>query len=99
LQPGESYDACAVREVGEELGMRLNEAPERLFKVNACAETGQEFVWVYRFETEGPFRLQPEEIETGGWFAPAVISDWIAARPQELAPGFVLIWRLLSALQ
>src|SRR4051812_43778026 len=48
LQPGETYDDCAMREVEEELGFRLPTVPERLFKVAACAQTGQEFVWAYR---------------------------------------------------
>ncbi|MFO1498822.1 MAG: NUDIX domain-containing protein [Verrucomicrobiota bacterium] len=96
LAPGEEYDACAVREVGEELGYRLPNVPERLFKIDACAATGQEFVWVYRCQAEGPFILQPEEIETGGWFASDRITAWIEERPTEFAHGFVLIWRMLA---
>src|SRR5262245_49045805 len=55
LDSGESYDACCVRELREEIG--LADAPERLFKVAACPETGHEFVWVYRCWAEGPFKL------------------------------------------
>src|SRR6059058_5512119 len=39
LDSGEDYDACAVRELWEEIGLRLDEAPLRLFKINACLET------------------------------------------------------------
>src|SRR5690349_2794495 len=39
LDRGEAYDACAVREVREELGIQLPRTPQRLFKVDACAET------------------------------------------------------------
>jgi isopentenyl-diphosphate delta-isomerase type 1 len=98
LGVGETYDSCAVREVGEELGLALKHVPERLFKIDACPETGQEFVWVYRWDAEGPFRLQPEEIETGGWFSPEQLSQWIAKRPRAFAPGFVLIWKKLEIL-
>src|SRR5262252_72609 len=48
LNAGEDYDACAVRELGEELGLKISAPPERLFKLNASAETDQEHVWVYR---------------------------------------------------
>jgi isopentenyl-diphosphate delta-isomerase type 1 len=96
LDRGEDYDACAVREVREELGVQLSEAPKRLFKVDACAETGHEFVWVYRCVHEGPFDLHPEEIECGGWFAPADVTSWMAGRPQEFASGVILIWRRLQ---
>lgn len=93
LDRGEQYDACAMREVREELGVQLPATPDRLFRIEACAETGQEFVWVYQCRHEGPFNLHPEEIERGGWFAPAEITRWMAAKPEEFASGLVLIWR------
>ena len=67
--------------------------PQRLFKIEAREETGQEFVWVYRVEAEGPFILQPDEIECGAWFSPAEIDRWVGARPQELAPAFIFFWQ------
>ena len=92
LAAGESYGACAVRELREEIGLEPARPPERLFKVVACAETGQEFVWVYRCVAEGPFRLDPEEIERGGWFALVALNRWLSEKPGELASGFVRIW-------
>jgi isopentenyldiphosphate isomerase len=97
VDSGEAYDACAVREVGEELGVALAQPPERLFKFDACTATDQEFVWVYRARHEGPFTLPPEEIERGGWFAPAEVTRWIAERPREFASAFVAIWQRLNA--
>ena len=80
LDSGEDYDACAVREVREEIGLDLKSGArgtrpselEKLFKVDARKETGWEFCWIYRCESEGPFQLHPDEIETGGWFAPEI---------------------------
>src|SRR5436853_3949962 len=60
LNTGETYDACAVRELREELGWTVVNCDEKLFKMEACEETGQEFVWVYRCVAEGPFTLHPE---------------------------------------
>lgn len=97
LDCGEDYDACAIREVREELGLNLEGCPKRLFKIDACLETGQEFVWVYRCEHEGPFTLHPEEIETGGWFAPASVSKWMAEKPGDFAPALMMIWEKLRA--
>src|SRR5437899_9495125 len=68
LDRGEDYDACALRELREEIGLRLEAPPERLFKLPASQETDQEHVWVYRCDAEGPFALHPDEIERGGWF-------------------------------
>ena len=93
LDSGESYDACAVRELREELGLELARAPERLFKIAACAETGQEFVWVYRCVAEGPFTLHPEEIERGDWFSPARLHQWLSEQPRVFAGAVPLIWR------
>ena len=95
VDSGEDYDTCAMREVQEELGIKLPCLPKRVLRVNACEETGQEFVWVYQCEHEGPFQLHPEEIDEGAWFAPAKIKSLLRDRPQDFAPGFVCIWRQL----
>lgn len=93
VDTGEDYDACAVRELGEEIGLQLSAAPQRLFKLAPGVETDQEHVWVYRCEAEGPFRLHPEEIERGGWFTPAEVTRWMAERPEEFASALVVIWQ------
>jgi isopentenyldiphosphate isomerase len=98
LDCGEDYDACAIRELREEIGLVVAAPPQRLFKVEPCASTGQEFVWVYHGLAEGPFTLHPEEIERGEWFAPDHITRWVAERPQDFAPAFVLVWSEVSKL-
>ena len=95
LDVGESYDACAVRELREELGLEVQQPLEQLFKIDACPETGQEFVWVYRSVAEGPFALQPEEIERGAWFTPDELTRWIKGRPGDFAGALPLIWNRL----
>lgn len=95
VDSGEDYDSCAVREVGEELGVHLPCPPARVLRVEACEETGQEFVWVYRCTHEGPFVLHPEEIDTGAWFSPEHVSKWIREKPQDFAPAFICIWKQL----
>ena len=94
VDAGEDYDETAVRELDEEIGLHLKAPPPRLFKIDACEETDAEFVWVYRCENEGPFQLDPEEIDKGGWFAPERVTQWIKERPEEFATAFVLIWGL-----
>lgn len=94
LDTGEDYDACAVRELREELGLKLAQPPQRLFKIEACQETGWEFCWIYRGASDGPFSLHPEEIETGDWFTPETVSKWVAEKPGDFASAFMLIWKL-----
>jgi isopentenyl-diphosphate Delta-isomerase len=93
----EDYDQTAVRELREEIGLSLSATPEKLFKIDACAETDAEFVWVYRCENNGPFQLHPDEIETGDWFAPEYVSRWIKEKPHEFAPAFIFIWNLFNS--
>lgn len=93
LDSGEDYDACALRELREELGLRLSASPVRLFKVDACPDTGQEFVWLYQCKNEGPFTLHPEEIERGEWFSPEAVTRFLEERPDDFAPAFDLLWR------
>ena len=66
LNTGEDYDNCAVREVHEELDLEIPRRHlRRLFKLDACAQTGWEFVWVY--SVHGDYRPNPnhDEVESG----------------------------------
>ncbi len=97
VDSGEEYDQCAVRELREEIGLSLQTAPRRLFKLAASSQTDQEHVWVYRCEAEGPFSLDPKEIERGAWFGAEAVTRWQADRPQEFASALLAIWqRLIS---
>ena len=93
VDAGEDYDACAVRELREEIGLQVPRPPERRFKVKAGPDTGWEFCWIYRAAAEGPFQLHPDEIETGAWFAPGKITRRKAERPQDFARALLLIWK------
>jgi isopentenyl-diphosphate delta-isomerase type 1 len=96
VDSGESYDVAAVRELGEELGLRIVSVPERFFRLEACRETGWEFVWVYRLNHPGPFVLNADEIETGAWFSPAEVNELIASRPDAYSPSFRHIWAIAN---
>ena len=98
VDSGESYDAAAVRELGEELGLRIVSVPERLFRLEACRETGWEFVWVYRLMHPGPFTLNSEEIETGAWFTPSEVDELIASHPEDYSLSFKHIWGIARPL-
>lgn len=93
LDSGETYDACAIREAREEIGLFLEKTPKRLFKLGACAATGQEFVWVYRTDSNGPFRLNLDELECGAFFKPDHVNRWMAERPRDFADAFRLVWK------
>ena len=93
VNAGDTYDETAPREVREELG--VNTQVERIGKIAACPNTGQEFVHLYRALHNGPFVLPRSEIESGSFFPLQIIERWIQARPQDFATGFLECFRLL----
>jgi isopentenyl-diphosphate Delta-isomerase len=95
VDAGEDYDAAVRRELGEELGLRPEAAPRPLLKIEARQETGMEFVWIYRVEAEGPFALNPDEIQRGGWHAPEAVDAWVARSSGDFAESFVFLWPLV----
>ena len=103
LDAGESYEAAAQRELREELGLDIAAAGEaQLRAVGDLAEaseaTGWEFIRLFAARSDGPFRWPPEEIEWGGFFPLEIIRAWIAARPEDFAPGFLECWEFWQAL-
>lgn len=98
LDSGEGYDVAAARELGEEIGVFVAAAElTRWLRVEACAQTGWEFLWVYRLRHEGPFGLHPEEIERGEWIVPAELTARMRDTPADFTPAFRLIWGRVAA--
>jgi isopentenyldiphosphate isomerase len=95
LASGEDYDNAAHRELREELGVDGAGQLRRLFKIDACTETGNEFVWVYACVTEAVIVPDPAEIAEGRWIARADLDQWIAREPESFTDTFRIIWRRL----
>jgi len=94
----EDYDASAVRELEEELGISVVHVLELLFKLPATEEVGMEFIQVYRCIHNGPFILAADEIDDGDWFDVADVSERIAANDPSLTDAFKVIWRQFETL-
>jgi 16S rRNA (adenine1518-N6/adenine1519-N6)-dimethyltransferase len=91
LDAGEDYATAAVRELKEELGIEA--ATECVARVPACKQTGWEFVELHRAKHNGPMHFAPDEIAGGMFFRIEHITDWIAARPEDFADGFIECFR------
>lgn len=90
---GEEPDAAARREAREELGIGDAE-PEYLYRYLWRSPVESELIRSYRLRREGPFTLQPEEIDEGrfwtkseieaslgkGVFTPNFEHEWPRAR-------------------
>jgi len=92
VDSGEDYDTAALRELGEEIGLTDPLGMERVFKQEACRATGNEFVWVYRCRSEGPFVLDPEEVSDGQWIDLHALERWIESSPRDFAWSFTYLW-------
>src|SRR2546423_9278942 len=92
VNAGEEYDQSAARELREELGIDIPLV--RIAKLPASERTGYEFICLYRGSHDGELRPNPSEIEAGRFFPPTIVDNWIKARPQEFAPGFMECWKI-----
>ena len=101
LAPGEGYGAAALRELEEELGVKLAD-PARLVRCH-------DYVWRSAIETEhvrtfvlehvehdGPFTLHPEEIEDGRFWSEREIRE--AVGTGVLTPNLEEELRRLAAI-
>lgn len=98
LDVGESYAACAIRELKEEIGAEV-ESTTKVADIPATERTGMEFVELHTANYDGKIRFAPDEIEVGQWFKPATVTQWVNERPEDFATGFIECWRAWEAAQ
>lgn len=93
LDSGEDYEAAAVRELAEEMGITTEAVPEEIARITPREQTGWEHVRLYRTRHDGNIRYPAAEIEAAMWFPPAEIGAWVASHPADFAPGFLECWK------
>ena len=93
LKEGEDYDESARREAEEELGLVAPLRPHGEFYFEDPANR----VWgrIYSCVSDGPFRLQPEEVASGCFVD---VEDVVAGRYQPLTPDTLMALQHLRAL-
>lgn len=94
VDSGETYDAAARRELGEELGVPASAAGAMtfLFAMPPQEKLGWEFVRVYALRFAGTLSPNPAEIDALTALPPDEISARVAAAPQNFAASFRLVW-------
>lgn len=93
VDAGESYLACAVREIKEELGIDIVESDLSLMQQRpATASNGYEFQHIYCVTSDAGITLQSEEVSDGKWLDRQTLSGWLAAEPDLFTEDFKDIW-------
>ena len=91
VDPGESYENAALRELGEELGIEAK--LQEVFRVSASDITDNEHVVLYRVETDAQPVPDPEEIQWGGFMTPERLTSRMKETPGDFVPGFIYLWK------
>jgi isopentenyl-diphosphate Delta-isomerase len=90
---GEGYEATALRECAEELGIEIGESDLSRIGKHLFDEMDTDVEWVesYALLHEGPFRPDPGEVEAVAWFAADAVEELL--RAGTATPHFALQWR------
>jgi len=95
VEGNETYEAAAVRETKEELGLNIDEADlEEVCKISPCESTGNEFVLLFTYlmdPSKEEMRPDPEEVTAIRRlpFKDMVLS--VDNHTDEYSPAFVLL--------
>jgi isopentenyl-diphosphate delta-isomerase type 1 len=95
VDSGESYEAAAVRELEEEIGLKA--APEPLVKIRACEDTGMEHSMLFRVQGRGTDpspQPNPQEVLEGRFFRIEEIEERLSREAETFSPSFRLLFRL-----
>ena len=96
VDSGEDYGDCAIRELGEELGIRVTAPLEQLFRLVASPITDMEHCIVYRCVSDGPFKLEAAEIDEGAWISAGEMGRRVSGDDLTMTLVLKYIWKKFS---
>jgi isopentenyl-diphosphate Delta-isomerase len=92
VDPGETYEQTAARELQEELGLH---APlERIVRIPASERTDSEHVMLFKAVTDEEPTPNAEEILSGGFVPPDRLSEMMQEDPHDFVHAFMLLWHV-----
>ena len=97
VDKGESYDACAHRELFEELGLKVK--LKKSIKFPASEITNSEHIQVYTCITDDAIKINLEEISEGAFFEPLHIQNQILLNPNQFTPSFRMLFAQINSIQ
>jgi isopentenyldiphosphate isomerase len=91
VDPGESYDDAASRELYEELGIRAQ--VNEILRIKPCIDTDNEHVRLFLANSDDTILLNTEEIEWGSFFSFDEVTRMMGKNPGDFVPAFRLLWK------
>ncbi len=95
VEPGESYEAAAVRELKEELGIAAD--VEEVLRVGPSPVTDNEHVVLYRACSDTQPAPDPDEVQWGAFMTPDALTLLMQSQPHDFVPAFIYLWELVRA--
>jgi isopentenyldiphosphate isomerase len=83
VDEGEDYAAAAKRELFEEICITPQELV-KLYYITERAQTKHAFYTIYATRHNGPFKVDPLEVDNVQWFSKKDLDDLMANHPQEV---------------
>jgi isopentenyl-diphosphate delta-isomerase type 1 len=88
---GESYEAAAVRELKEELGVTENVAVTFLLKTFLRAPYESEITHIFKAVHEGPFRLDEREVAESRFYGIGELKKEMRTSPSKFTSGCIRV--------
>lgn len=101
LDQGEDYEAAALREISEEVGISDVEPVDlkHVLKVGPSERNGFEHVHLYMLWHRGSLSFPASEIESMIAFPMDELALWMTNAPEDFSPAFVELFRLFRRSQ
>ena len=91
VDPGESYETTAARELAEELG--ISTPVIKVLWIKASAATDNEHVALFRGSTDAEPVPDPDEVLSGGFMSPVDLTKLMEEQSEDFVPAFIMLWR------
>jgi len=97
VDPGETYEQTAIRELREELGLSAH--LEHLLQVRPSEDTDYEHVALFKAITPQEPVPNPDEILWGGFMSTDRLSRLMDDDPGDFVPAFLMLWQAFQGIK
>ena len=96
VDAGETYDACAARELAEEVGVTgtpLRHVTDVRYDGEVASAPWPQWIHLYEVTWDGPVTPQASEVDWWSWLRVDEVEERVAADPGEWCGDSLVVWR------